>query len=146
MPGFSFGALFKQNVNFFPAMDQQVCHVIGQDENGLYGIACNNRAYMRKTGPQGAWYGIEKQAWESAKTRNSNINANLVLIEENYAHDGDPELAKTKENKWGGKLLVFSKKADLSIYCSPFHTPNLSARSCLFSDCYVLLNEFMLDI
>lgn len=86
-------------------MDQQICHVIGQDGNDLYGIACNNRAYMRKTGPQGAWYGIDKQVWEAAKSRNNNVNASLVLIEEKYSHSEKPEESKTKGNKikWGGK-------------------------------------------
>lgn len=63
------------------AMDQQVCYVIGQDENDLYGIACNKRAYMRKKSPQEAWYGIAKEVWEEAKSRTNQINANLVKIE-----------------------------------------------------------------
>jgi len=85
------------------AMDQQVCYIIGQDGNDLYGIACNNRAYMRKRGPQGAWYGIDKKVWENAKLANNNINANLVVIEEDYSHSSDPEVAKTRGSgtKWG---------------------------------------------
>ncbi|KAL9974032.1 hypothetical protein ACROYT_G020561 [Oculina patagonica] len=84
------------------AMDQQVCYVIGQDGDDLYGIACNGRAYMRKQGTQGAWYGIDKHVWEEAK--NSNIQENLVTIEENYSHTDNPESAKTKGTStiWGG--------------------------------------------
>lgn len=82
-------------------MDQQVCYVIGQDGDDLYGIACNNRAYMRKRGTQGAWYGIEKRVWEDAKAKNSNIQENLVKIGEIYSHTGDPEAGKTK-TIWGG--------------------------------------------
>lgn len=91
------------------AIDQQVCYVIGQDGDDLYGIACNNRAYMRKQGTLGAWYGIEKQVWEDAKTKNKNIRDNLVTIEENYSHTGDPEAIKTKGTTtiWGGKCLAF---------------------------------------
>ena len=91
-------------------MDQQVCYIIGQDGNDLYGIACNNRAYMRKRGPQGAWYGIDKKVWENAKLANNNINANLVVIEEDYSHSSDPEVAKTRGSgtKWGGTYLSFS--------------------------------------
>ena len=90
-------------------MDQQVCYVIGQDGNDLYGIACNNRAYMRKRSIQGAWYGIEKQVWLDAKKKTANIAENLVKIEENYAHTGDPETAKTKgtATKWGGRFFCF---------------------------------------
>lgn len=88
------------------AMDQQVGYVIGQDGEDLYGIACNNRAYMRKRGIQGAWYGIEKRVWEKAKARNSNIQENLVKIEENDSNTGDPIASMTKQTtdttKWGG--------------------------------------------
>ena len=93
-------------------MDQQVCYVIGQDGEDLYGIACNNRAYMRKQGAQGAWYGIEKQIWENAKANNSKIQDNLVKIEENYSHTGNPEAVKTKGDSaiWGGNV---------SFSCSP---------------------------
>lgn len=88
-------------------MDQQVGYVIGQDGEDLYGIACNNRAYIRKRGIQGAWYGIEKRVWEKAKARNSNIQENLVKIEENDSNTGDPIASMTKQTtdttKWGGK-------------------------------------------
>lgn len=88
-------------------MDQQVGYVIGQDGEDLYGIACNNRAYIRKRGIQGAWYGIEKRVWEKAKARNSNIQENLVKIEENDSNTGDPITSMTKQTtdttKWGGK-------------------------------------------
>ena len=88
-------------------MDQQVGYVIGQDGQDLYGIACNNRAYMRKQGPQDAWYGIDKQVWEEAKARNSNIQKNLVTIDENDSNTGDPIVSKTRptiaNTEWGGK-------------------------------------------
>lgn len=88
-------------------MDQQVGYVIGQDGEDLYGIARNNRAYMRKRGPQGAWYGIDKQVWEEAKARNSNITENLVKIDENDSNNGDPIASKTRQTiattEWGGK-------------------------------------------
>ncbi|KAK2548606.1 hypothetical protein P5673_031129 [Acropora cervicornis] len=82
------------------AMDQQVCYVIGQDENDLYGIACNKRAYMRKKSPQEAWYGIAKQVWEEAKSRTEKINANLVKIENDSK---DLQMHGT----WGGKYFHF---------------------------------------
>ena len=84
------------------AMDQQVCCVIGQDGDDLYGIACNNRAYMRKRGTQGAWYGIDKQVWQKAKAKN--IEENLVTIDENDSHTGDPKDSKTiiAKNTYGG--------------------------------------------
>ena len=82
-------------------MDQQVCHVIGQDGSDLYGIACNNKAYMRKRSPQGAWYGIAKEEWENAKRGNSNISESLVTIEEN-----DPRASIIQKRgtaiEWGG--------------------------------------------
>lgn len=82
--------------------------MIGQDGNDLYGIACNDRAYMRKQSTQGAWYGIEKKVWQDAKAKNSNIQDNLVKIEEDYSHTGDPEDIKTKGNVtvWGGNCLI----------------------------------------
>ena len=81
-------------------MDQQVCYVIGQDENDLYGIACNKRAYMRKKSPQEAWYGIAKEVWEEAKSRTNQINANLVKIENDSK---DFKMHGT----WGGKYFHF---------------------------------------
>ena len=88
-------------------MDQQVGYVIGQDGEDLYGIACNNRAYMRKRGIQGAWYGIEARMWEEANLRNSKIQENLVKIDENDSNTGNPTAGKTKQTfaftKWGGK-------------------------------------------
>lgn len=85
------------------AMDQQVCHVIGQDGDEIFGIACNNRAYMRKKGPQGAWYGIPKEDWQNAMTKNSGIDANLVKINEDYSHSDHPKADKTKGTspRWG---------------------------------------------
>ena len=87
-------------------MDQQVGYVIGQDGEDLYGIACNNRAYLRKRGVHGAWYGIEARVWSEAKASNNNIKENLVTIDENDTHTGDPTAAKTKQTiastKWGG--------------------------------------------
>ena len=89
-------------------MDQQVCHVIGQDGDDLYGIACNNRAYMRKRGTHGAWYGIEEKAWLNAKAKNANIHSNLVKIEDNYSHSLDPIPPKITGSgpQWGGKFLI----------------------------------------
>ena len=84
-------------------MDQQVCYIIGQDGSHLYGIACNNRAYMRQKYPNGAWYGIEKEVWETAKTNFGNISSNLVTIEDSYSHSGDPEKIKGSGIQWGGK-------------------------------------------
>lgn len=106
-------------------MDQQVCYVIGKDGNDLYGIACNNRAYMRKRGTKGAWYGIEKPAWESAKAKNNKIQDNLVKIEENYARNKDPVADKTK-TIWGGNYSVivtssFGHVLDSKTFCS-FHS------------------------
>lgn len=88
-------------------MNQQVGYVIGQDGEDLYGIARNNRAYMRKRGLQGAWYGIDKQVWEEAKKRNGTIQDNLVKIDDNDSNTGDPIANKTKQTitstEWGGK-------------------------------------------
>ena len=86
-------------------MDQQVCCVIGQDGEDLYGIACNNRAYMRKRGTQGTWYGVEKRVWEEVKAKNSKIQENLVKIEENESHTENPKPSKTiiATTTWGGK-------------------------------------------
>ena len=86
-------------------MDQQVCYIIGQNGSYLYGIACNNRAYMRQKYPNGAWYGIEKEVWEAAKTNAGNISSNLVTIEDSYSHSGDPHDDKIKGSptQWGGK-------------------------------------------
>lgn len=81
------------------AMDQQVGYVIGQVGNDLYGIARNNRAYLRKRGKEGAWYGIEENVWKIAKK-----NQHLVekkAIEENHTNTGDPESDFIK-GKWGG--------------------------------------------
>ncbi|CAH3026162.1 unnamed protein product [Porites evermanni] len=85
------------------AMDQQVCYIIGQDGSHLYGIACNNRAYMRQKYPNGAWYGIEKEVWESAKASPGNISSKLVTIEDSYSHSGDPHADKIKVSsiQWG---------------------------------------------
>ena len=88
------------------AMDQQVGYVIGQDGEDLYGIASNNRAYMRKRVVHGAWYGIEARVWEKAKANNSVIKDNLVTIDANDSYTGDPTANKTKQTitltKWGG--------------------------------------------
>ena len=86
-------------------MDQQVCYIIGQDGSHLYGIACNNRAYMRQKYPKGAWYGIEKEVWETAKTNFGNISSDLVTIEDSYSHSGDPQSDRIKGSpiQWGGK-------------------------------------------
>ena len=80
-------------------MDQQVCYIIGQDRSHLYGIACNNRAYMRQKYPNGAWYGIEREVWETA-----NITSDPVQIEDSYSHSGDPQSDKIKGSsiQWGG--------------------------------------------
>lgn len=83
------------------AMDQQVCHVIGQDGSDLYGIACNNRAYMRKRSSHEAWYGIANTIWEDAKTRNSNITESLVTIEGNNSHSFQTRGTVTK---WGANM------------------------------------------
>ena len=85
-------------------MDQHVCYIIGQNGSHLYGIACNNRAYMRQKYPNGAWYGIEKEVWETAKTNSGNISSNLVKIEDSYSHSGDPQSDKIKNSsiQWGG--------------------------------------------
>lgn len=84
-------------------MDQQVCYIIGQNGSHLYGIACNNRAYMRQKYPNGAWYGVEKEVWETAKTKAGNISSKLVTIEDSYSHSGDPHPAKIKGSviQWG---------------------------------------------
>ena len=94
-------------------MDQQVCYIIGHHGVHLYGIACNNRAYMRKKYPNGAWYGIQKEVWEAAKSDNS-INSNLVMIEDSYSHSGDPESNKTKGSgiKWGGRCMVLGSSQE----------------------------------
>ncbi|XP_073252900.1 uncharacterized protein [Porites lutea] len=85
------------------AMDQQVCYIIGQDGSHLYGIACNNRAYMCQKYPKGAWYGIEKEVWETAKTNFGNISSDLVTIEDSYSHSGDPQSDRIKGSpiQWG---------------------------------------------
>lgn len=92
---------------FFPfiylAMDQQVGYVIGQLGNDLYGIARNNRAYMRKRGKEGAWYGIEEDVWKSAK-RDSGL-VEKKAIEENHTNTGDPESDFIK-GKWGGNICA----------------------------------------
>lgn len=80
------------------AMDQQVCYVIGQDGNNLYGIACNKRAYMRKKSPQEAWYGIEKEVWEEAKRKNNGTNVKIVNDSKDLQTMGTPAL-------WGGKYF-----------------------------------------
>lgn len=77
-------------------MDQQVCYVIGQDGNNLYGIACNKRAYMRKKSPQEAWYGIAKEVWEEAKRKNNGTNVKIVNDSKDFQTMGTPPL-------WGGK-------------------------------------------
>lgn len=86
-------------------MDQQVCYIIGQNGSHLYGIACNNRAYMRQKYPNGAWYGVEKEVWETAKTKAGNISSKLVTIEDSYSHSGDPQSDYIKGSpiQWGGK-------------------------------------------
>ena len=94
-------------------MDQQVGYIIGHDGDDLYGIACNNRAYMRRRGLHGAWYGIEKEAWQTAQANNNNIKVNLVTIEEGYSHSHvPPEASKIKGTgtKYGGKYLVTYQK------------------------------------
>ena len=93
-------SLTTRKRKFFAAMGQQVCHVIGQDGSDLYGIACNNRAYMRKRSSHEAWYGIANVIWEDAKTRNSNITESLVTIEGNNSHSFQTRGTVTK---WGGK-------------------------------------------
>lgn len=82
-------------------MDQQVCYVIGQDGNDLYGIACNKRAYMRKKSPQEAWYGIAKEVWEEAKNSPNGINQNLVKIE------NDSTNLRIMNGTWGGKYFHY---------------------------------------
>lgn len=84
-------------------MDQQVGYVIGQVGNDLYGIARNNRAYMRKQGKEGAWYGIEENVWKSAK--NDKHLVEKKAIEENHTNTGDPEPDFTKGN-WGGNFCA----------------------------------------
>lgn len=106
------------NAHTWTAMDQQVGYVIGQDGEDLYGIARNNRAYMRKRGLQGAWYGIDKQVWEEAKKRNGTIQDKLVKIDENDSNTGDPIANKTKQTikntEWGGNAKgVYIKIANI---------------------------------
>lgn len=81
-------------------MDQQVGYIIGKAGDDLYGIARNNRAYMRKRGKEGAWYGIEQAVWDKAEK-----DFNFLPINEDNANNGDPGDAETKgkdPNKWGG--------------------------------------------
>ena len=110
-------------------MDQQVCYIIGQDGSHLYGIACNNRAYMRQKYPNGAWYGVEKEVWETAKTKAGNISSKLVTIEDSYSHSGDPHPAKIKGSviQWGGKYCKEVNRSfpvimvKVKVTTSPYH-------------------------
>ena len=78
-------------------------YVIGQVGNDLYGIARNNRAYMRKRGKEGAWYGIEENVWKSAK--GNPLLVEKKAIEENHTNTGDPESDFIK-GKWGGNFFA----------------------------------------
>lgn len=56
---------------------------------------------------QGRWFSISHDHWQKAKSTLS--NQTMVMIENEYNHEGDPEESKEHKfgngDKWGGKSM-----------------------------------------
>ena len=64
---------------------------------------------MKYLPDEGKWYSISRDHWENVKPTLSN---QIIIIENEYNHEGDPEEIKEHKfgngEKWGGKSMFCS--------------------------------------
>jgi hypothetical protein len=85
-----------------------VINIIGIDNPNkiIYGIGNNKKAYMRYKKDEKKWYSISQDTWQKVKATLPVNSTDTIKIEDDHAHESNPEPGKQREigngEIWGG--------------------------------------------